>query len=262
MTPMPCCPQPRYKPMSKFIKLMTLPALIACMLMKPALASHDHPSPWKGTNANFGLTINSGDTDTKNINTGLVLQYAGINWNNALNLTYQMAYSDGTQNKSIFNGTENLSYYLSADKKTFVAGNLNVVSDMSSSYRYTLVSSLMYGRTLVATHAINWDMQAGPGWRYNAAYSTGTSYKRPVGVVLTNLDWKLSSWGTLSEKGRAEFGTPYNFYQSITALTNTLSGHLALQLSFQVDHYSKLPKTSTSTSLTNTTTMASLVYNF
>ena len=226
------------------------------------MAAHKKLSPWNGSNATFGLNINTGDTKTKNLNFGAIAQYTAKKWLQNLNVTYQLAYTDNTQSKGIFNGTENLNYYFSADKKTFAAGNVNVISDISSSYRYTVVGSAMYGRTLHYTKRFTWDAQVGPGMRYNAPYSGCASSSRPVAVFLTNLTWDLKEWGTLTENLRYEYGKPYNYFQTTTNLTNKLYGHLALQLSFQLNNYSQLPKNKKSTALTNTTSTVSLVYNF
>ena len=239
--------------------------LCLCLLSAPcslALASHRAPSPWDGSNANFGLNINTGDTDTKDLSTGAIIQYTHKKWSENLNVSYQMAYSNHKQNKSIFNGTDNISYYFSDDKKTFLAGNFNGITDITSEFRYTLIASIMYGRTLKHSKHWNWTAQLGPGYRYNAGYQGESSYQRPVGVFLTNLTWEINKWGTLEEQGRFEFGNPYNYYQSTTSLTNKLIGHLALQMSFQINHYSALPATKKRLVLTNTITMASLVYNF
>ena len=133
---------------------------------------------------------------------------------------------------------------------------------MNADYRYTVVGSAMYGRTLRDTKHFNWKAQIGPGIRYNAPYTGSKSDTRPVAVFLSHLTWSLNSWGTLAENLRYEYGKPYNYLQSLTNLTNKLYGHLALQFSFQVDHYSKLPVHKKMTVLTSTATTVSLVYNF
>lgn len=243
-------------------KIACLLASLAMVIPAALFASHEKPSKWAGSSATLGYNLNTGGTKTQDLNFGTVVQYTTIKWAQTLNMTYQMAYSDGAQTKGIFNGTENLNYYFSADKKTFVAGNVNLISDITSDYRYTVVGSAMYGRTLHNTPRFEWDVQAGPGMRYNAPYKGDEAYTRPVAVFLSNLTFGLKNWGTLTENLRYEYGRPYNYFQTTTNLTNKLTGHLALQLSFQLSHYSELPIMKKVNALTNTTTTASLVYNF
>lgn len=245
------------------LKILLTLFICSITIISSAFAADKKPSRWQGTNASFGLTKNTGDANTTNINAGSGLNYAGTKWQNQLTVSYQMAYTDGNKTKSIFNGTENISHYISANKKTFLAGNVNLISDTSTDYRYSIVSSLNYGRTLINRKSITLDAQAGPGWRYNAPSTAGVAVvDRPVVVLLATLTWQVSRWGTFVQKGRAEEGSPYDYYQSVTSFTNKVSGHLAMQLSFQIGHYTKIPAHSSHTCLTNTTTLASLVYNF
>jgi putative salt-induced outer membrane protein len=233
---------------------------LACV--NPLFAAHKRPSKWDGSSANFGLNVNTGDTKTKELNMGSILQFTARKWSENLNLNYQLAYTDNTQTKGIFNGTDNVNYYFSEDKKTFVAGNINVISDVTSTYRYTVVGSTMYGRTLHNTKRFTWDIQVGPGMRYNAPHVGYESYTRPVAVFLSNFTLGLKNWGALTENLRYELGRPYNYFQTTTNITNKLYGHLALQLSFQLNHYSELTQHVKASALTNTTTTASIVYNF
>lgn len=244
------------------MKLIASMTILTTLLSTTALASHTTNSPWTGSNANLGYNLNTGSTNTQNLSVGANAQYTALKWAQTLNLSYQMAYTDHVQTKSIFNGTENVNYYFSADKKTFMAGNVNVISDITSDYRYTIVGSAMYGRTLYNTKRTNWDVQAGPGMRYNAPTEGVAPYTRPVAVLLSNISIGLNHWGTLTENFRYEYGKPYNYLQTTTNLVNNLTGHLALQLSFQLNHYSQLPLLKKISALTSTTTTASIVYNY
>ena len=92
-------------------------AILATLLSTHAFASHTANSPWAGTNANLGYNLNTGSTSTQNLSVGANAQYTIPKWAQTLNLSYQMAYTDHVQTKSIFNGTENVNYYFSAVRK-------------------------------------------------------------------------------------------------------------------------------------------------
>jgi|GEM_PF-3297470 len=245
------------------MKKIILPLSLATIILStPLWASHQHGSNWEGSNANFGLNINTGDTKAKDFNLGSIVQYTRTKWSNNLNLTYQLAYTNDVQTKGILNATNNTNYYFSTDKKTFAAGNINVISDITSIYHYTVVGSIMYGRTLRYSKTFTWDAQVGPGMRYNAPLQGYESVSRPVAVFLSNLTWRLKSWGKITENLRYELGRPYDYFQTTTNFTNQLNHHLAIQTSFQLNHYSQLPVHKSGSALTNTTTTLSLVYNF
>ena len=88
---------------------------------------------------------------------------------------------------------------------------MNFISDITSDYRYTLVTSAMYGRTLLNNQSLSWDIQLGPGLRYNALHFNIAPYSRPVAVFVSHVDYKIEHWGHLSETFRYELGRPYNF---------------------------------------------------
>ena len=49
---------------------------IAMCFINTVDAAHKKPSPWAGSNANIGYNLNTGDTQTQNLNIGLTTQYA------------------------------------------------------------------------------------------------------------------------------------------------------------------------------------------
>jgi len=254
--------------LKKHLILILKVVLMLLSLPYVVYAKHDkdpvlQPSPWAGTSANLGFTNNTGDSNTRNLNTAITLQYTHLQWVNTANTTYTWTQSNHVTNKRIYTATDNLSYYISPDKKTFLAANALLNSDYFSDYSYTLVMSAMYGRTLYARPDLDMNVQFGPGWRYNAPrYAKIKSVKGPVAVVIANLTWQPWQLGSFNETIRGEFGNPYNYYKSITSFTNKVSGHLALQISYQLDYYSYLPPYVDHSKKTNTQTQVSLVYNF
>lgn len=243
--------------------IITLSSLIS--LNTAAKTCNDTPqlkSPWDGTNASINGNINTGNTNAKNIGSALNIAYAKNRWTWVGQAQSQWAKSNGTLNKEKYYFSAQGNYAFNQAKSEFVFGQSNVTFDTFSPYAYQLVIAGGYGRDLYKSDTTVFSMQVGPGLRRNKDRATEVTGTRSILTTATHLSWKLSAAGTITQNIRFDYGSPYDYLQTVTAFTNKIVGNLALQVSYQTDYYTSIPPASTNTEKLDTTTAISLVYNF
>lgn len=220
------------------------------------------PSYWNGTNVALGFNMNTGNTDTSSLNaTGNIL-YKNKPWSNAAHLGAQWGRSNGVLNKQKYTAVDQLNYNFQRNDRSFAFMNGDFTSDYFSAYRYVFVGSAGYGRDFYRSDAFVWSAQLGPGLRRNEIRSDDDSNNHIIAMAQTNLRWNITDKGTLSQMLRYDYGAPFNYLQSVTSFQNQITGHIAIQASFEVENYSKIPPNSSNTKKTDTVTTLSLVYNF
>ncbi len=219
-------------------------------------------SPWDGSSATLGANMNTGNAPAATINAGLRLAYLKDPWSNVLSLAALLGRANGITNKQKYTAVDQMNYSFSQESKSFFFKNGNLTGDYFSPYSYGVVGSAGYGRSLYRSERFELSAQAGPGWRSNRLR---TDSDRDDHVILTtqgNLVWNITDKGALTELVRYDLGAPYDYLQSITAFQNKIIGNLAMQVSFELDYYSKIPPNTNYTSEINTISAVSLVYNF
>lgn len=227
------------------------------------VASSTKPtSHWAGSNAQFGFVMNTGNTDSTNISAGLVVNYVNNAWTNNAQLNMQFNQSSGTTTKERYYATDQVQYSFSKKRKNYVYSNVNFTDDKFSPYDYQVIGSAGYGRDMIKTPTFTWSLQTGPGMRYdNVRYQSKDEHNFVV-YTASNANWKVTKGMSLSEQAQYTIGKPYNYLQSVTALTNKIMGNLAMQVSYTLQYYSQIPLGSTNTKKLDTITNVALVYNF
>lgn len=219
-------------------------------------------SPWDGSNASFGFTWNTGNTNNKTINGSFNLIFKKDRWSNTANLGVQWQASNGVTSKDKYTLVNQTNYSFNKSLSSFVFGNLNYTMDHFSAYNYVVVAAAGYGRNIIKTPTFLFSAQAGPGLRHNKVREDGNINNNFVVTTQANMTWNITKAGTITETARYDWGQPYDYFQTVTAFTNKIIGNLAMQLSFELDYYSSIPPMSSNTKKTDTTTALSLVYNF
>ncbi|WP_136247367.1 DUF481 domain-containing protein [Halomonas borealis] len=124
-------------------------------------------------------------------------------------------------------------------------------------YQATLIGG--YGRQVLDNEHHTLSLEAGPGYRID---SVPGDEDRRLGVAYTALDyrWRFSESASLSQELSLE-GTERNLTaRSLSSLTSRLNEHLALKISYEVDHNSRPPDDATAR--TDRITNVSLLYDW
>lgn len=228
--------------------------------------AHPHrkkePSPWDGSNLQFGFNSQTGNSDTLNVNTQANLSYEKHRWLDTSQLQYKWGKSNGDLDKDAYNISNQLDYAFDKPRKTFLFTSQTFVVDKFSAFDYQALLAVGIGHDLVRRERFTWSVQLGPGYRLNREDETKDLNQAWVATTATNVIWKITKRTKFTESLAANFSKPYNYYQTTTALTSTLFGHFAMQASFQASYYTALPKLSKNNKKYDTQTNISLIYNF
>lgn len=219
-------------------------------------------SPWDGTSASMGANVSTGNTRSAVANAGFNLIYAKDPWSNTFNLAALWGRANGSTNKEKFTAVDQMNYSFHKENKSFFFTNGDFTADRFSPYTYVFVGSAGYGRDLYRSEKFELSAQAGPGWRRNEVREDQDTDDHVILVMQSNMTWNITDKGSLTELLRYDYGAPFDYFQTITAFQNKIIGNLAVQISFELDYYSKIPPMSTFTQKTDTISAVSLVYNF
>lgn len=225
-------------------------------------AQAEEKSPWDGTSASLGVNVSTGNTQSAVANGGFNLVYVKDPWSNTLNLGVLWGRADGSTNKEKFTAVDQMNYSFHKENKSFFFTNGDFTADRFSPYTYVFVSSAGYGRDLYHSEKLELSAQAGPGWRRNMVRVDQDTDNHVILVTQANMTWNITNKGSLTELLRFDYGTPFDYFQTITAFQNKIIGNLAVQISFELNYYSKIPPMSSYTQKTDTISAVSLVYNF
>ncbi len=219
------------------------------------------PASWKGSNAQLGIVYVTGNSKTTNINGGLNLNFSKEAWENVLNATAQLTTSDGITTQQQYFAQNQTNYHFGCN---FIFANANYTQNRFSPYDYQFVGSVGYGRTLLDTHKTNLTLQLGPGIRRNSIKQTNQpsmTENHLIGTSALNLSWKITDTVVFTENITYNYGDPYDYLKTITALTNKIIRNLGVQISYTTEYYSRIPLNSSNNQNLNTTLNVSLVYS-
>ncbi len=230
-------------------------------------AKSEKISPWKGSQLQFGLLVNTGNTDNKTFNSQLNVNYGGKQWSNALELQAQYATArDAGKTQEFYYGENQLNYNFNPKKTRFMFFNGNVTKNYFSPYDLQYVLASGYGFTAIDKPSFSLSLQLGPGWRSDQITDSHKVQNRFIITSAAKASLKVSKLGSVvSEQLVYEVGKPfqsYDFVRSTTSLTNKIIDDLAVRVSYVVTHFSSLPPGNTNQFLTDTNTNISLIYSF
>ncbi|PHQ79988.1 MAG: hypothetical protein COB66_05755 [Coxiella sp. (in: Bacteria)] len=255
-------------------KIVTALALVIIVLPSPIVMAHDvakdkkanapHPSPWDGTNAQVGYVVNRGNTNSSMMNLGLNLSYKKPRWQNQFQAQFQYGKQDHTANRQYTHLNDQVQWSLNDHKKldNFIFTNGDSIITKFGPYSYQNVFAAGWGKRWVDTKHFTLSAQVGPGYRVTKVQDESDVESSFIGTVQSNISLILSSYGTLTQSIRFDLAKPYNYVQAVTAFTNKIVGHIAVQVSYTLTYYSQIPTSSANTKKMDTITNISLVYNF
>lgn len=230
--------------------------ILACGTMfSSGVCAIEQPSEkWKG-DAELGVLLSNGNTQTENINAKLGVLNERPQWRHELRLEAWHASDADTTTAEKYFASGKTDYKLNAFDYLF--GTVSYDADRFSGYEYQAIEALGYGRRLAATERVTFDVEAGPGMRQSKT-ENGESQNDAILRAAAKLNWNLSTTSVFSESLATEIGGDVVVSKSITALKTNVAGNLAMKLSFTTTYTSAVPpgfhKTDAQTAVT-------LVYN-
>lgn len=218
---------------SPFIAL-TLAALLGVSLTATAA---DEPKPgWHGS-FGAGLSMNSGNSDTKSFNLGFDLKHDPKK-KNVLKLggLYLRSDADGETTADKLSAFVRDEY--SFTDRFYVYGEISYLSDAIAQVDYLVSPTVGAGYKLVATDTVTLEASAGFGGafeRYEGQDATSSGAWR-AGEAFS---WKISPAVSLTQKATALWksnDTADAYYHFSVGLTTSLSKILELKIAYLLDH--------------------------
>jgi putative salt-induced outer membrane protein len=209
-----------------------------------------------GGKVNLGYLATSGNTETTSLNTKGVVGLRSGDWQHVLMVEAIRATESGQTTAKRTQAAEKSEYSFS--EHNYVFGLLNYEKDEFSGFDRRTSEAVGYGRRILHDDSQTLDLEAGVGAR-QTEFTDGSSRRASILRTAGDYSLKLSDTGSFSEELAVEAGRDNTYTESVTSLTSSLTGTLALQVSYTVKHNSTVLAGRENT---DTFTSVSLQYSF
>lgn len=188
-----------------------------------------------GGQLEVGYQARTGNTDRTDLNSRILMGIEKGDWGNSMEIRVVSASDDtGTVEERYFLATKS-EYSFSESNYVFAA--VNAEKDRFRNIDRQTTEAVGYGRRLVATDSHQLDAEIGVGGR-QIRFRDGTPRQNDRIVRLASAyNWDLNSTASFSQDIRVETGVSgqdRTFGESITTISSTLVGELALTISYTV----------------------------
>jgi putative salt-induced outer membrane protein len=224
-------------------------ALTAILVSAPTWAAEEEEGPWSGK-ATLGYLATSGNTENSTLKSGFELGYAAGKWTHlatakAINsseneVTTAEAYELGWKSE------------WDLSERDFLFGRLQWRKDRFSGFDTQFSQTVGYGRHLIDTEEHNLSVEVGAGAR-QSELADGTTDNETILRGGLNYAWQFSDTAKFTQDFTIEAGSNNTYAESISAISASLIGELALVASYTIKHntdvLAPLEKTDTYTAL-------------
>lgn len=218
--------------------------------------AEDKTSLWK-SQAELGLVVTSGNTETSTINAKVDATHEEDQWRHNLH-----AEALNTTNNEITSAEKYLATGQSDYKYNdtdYVFGIVSYEKDRFSGFEYQASLTGGYGRRILNETNMTLDIEVGPGIRFFKDEITMLSEDDPLLRLAAKYSWAVSANATFAEDLSSEIGSDLAVTKSVTSLQVNINSTLALKISFTAKNTSDVPVGSKKS---DTETAVTLVYSF
>lgn len=210
---------------------------------------------WSGK-ATLGYLATTGNTDNSNLNTGFELGYETSAWKHRLRLAaVNAAENDETTAEAYEAGWKS---ELSLSEVSYLLGRLDWRKDRFSGYNTQFSQTVGYGHRVLDTESQHLSIEVGAGAR-QSELADGTSEEEFIARAGLEYKWVLSDNANFTQDVSVESGGENTYIESVSKISATLVGDLALVFSYTVRNNSDVPADRVNT---DTFTAVSLEYLF
>jgi putative salt-induced outer membrane protein len=225
----------------------------------------------------LGITYNSGNTETQDLNAGLSLGYGHAQWEHKANLDALQSEKDDEKTAERY-GLKLQSDYTLPNEISTIFGTVRYEDDQFSSYEYQASLVGGYGHHLIKTEPTKLKVEIGAGVRqsklkdsvesgaeeFSGDERIGLTFKggentEAILHLVLNFSHKFTDQATFTQDLLVEAGSENIYTKSVSALDVKLMGNLALRLALEIRNNSEVTP---GTEKTDTTTTMNLVYGF
>lgn len=211
-----------------------LPLLLAAPLAAAELSDDELRSKGLAVAVELGFNKTTGNSDTRGYHAALAIDEMLGDWRNRFNFEHSFKKDSGNVSEERYFFSDQLNRHYSPT--TYALGRAAYENDRFNGLENSVTASLGVGYLIFEAERYHWDIETGPGYRYNAAQD-----ERSEAIVrLASSAWyDLSDTSRLRQQLSAEGGKENVISRSETSLTASIIGQLAMKLSFVATYQSK-----------------------
>jgi putative salt-induced outer membrane protein len=236
---------------------------LSILLIAASAFGEEEKKIWSGT-GEAGLLMTTGNSETDSVNAKAGLKYEKghllAEVGAAALYSSEETEIDGEKEDKVsaekYNYNAKLGYKFDPVNYVFVNGDYE--DDRFSGYDYRTTYSVGYGRKVIDNDTVKFDIEIGPGYRYDRLEG-GETEDEAIVRGWTMFNYKFSDAVSFQQDLTVIAGSDNTNTKSVSALKTQIIGALSMKMSYTVDHNSTVPadkdKTDTETALT-------LVYDF
>lgn len=227
--------------------------VLALVVAGPGHAQDE--GPWSGK-ASLGYLSTSGNSESLNVSAAAELQYVSGRWDHLAEVSAVGAQQEEQTTAEAYLAAWKSKY--SFTENNYLFGRVRWQKDKFSGYDQQMSETVGYGRRILHSDRQLLNGEAGIGLR-QSDLRDGTSENEMI--LRGSLDYtlQLSENAEFTQDFLVESGSDNTFMESVTAVTASLVGELALKASYTIRRNTSVPVGSEKT---DTFTAISLEYEF
>ncbi len=241
------------------MKLRLLVVMIACLTEFAPLNAQEEAAtiegPWAGKAA-LGYLATSGNSESSSLNTQIELSYTSGKWEHLADASAINAQESEQTTAEAYKLGFKSEYSFS--EHNFLYGRMVWRKDLFSAYDQQFSQTVGYGRRLLETTSHQLSADIGVGAR-QSELRDGTTENDLIARGGINYRWIITETASFSQDLTVESGDVNTYIESVSAITATLVGNLALVASYTIKNNSEVPA---GTESTDTYTALSIEYAF
>ncbi|CAG9000138.1 MAG: hypothetical protein CENE_02128 [Candidatus Celerinatantimonas neptuna] len=207
--------------------------------------------------AEAGINITSGNTNSSIGHGHLVVDFLYGHWRH--NTDFETNY---TKDSGVVSAERYYASYKANREwsKTFYTyGLITYENDRFNGFDHTVTTSLGYGHQLYHSDNMKLIMEIGPGWRHN---ETSSNSNEGIFRLAFNYQWEISKSATFHQKLTNEAGSNNTLTRTVSSISSTIWGPLALKASVTVTHQTHPIDDDEQPKHLDTLTALTLLYSF
>lgn len=238
--------------LSKFISISLLAGLYLSFGGVPAYAAKLSGS------ADLGYTASSGSSRTSSLNTKLALKYKTGLWTHKVRLTALSASKSSQTTAGRYAGDAKSKYNFSPHNYAFA--QIQYIKDLFAGVRQNASETVGYGRRLLHGNGQALDAEIGAGFSQTQEQKPSLArHHNAIAQLGLHYRYTINKTSRLEQRLTVQSGKFNTFMESVTGLRVAINSHLGVQLSYTVDHNSRVPA---GLAKTDTYTSVALAYQF
>lgn len=243
--------------MNKFQHLVVCSAIVT--MSNGVLHAEDSETKlWSG-DMEFGYVDTSGNTEESTIKSRAEVNREKDQWRYKILFDSLNSEASGERSAEKYFLANRLARHYS--ETDFIFGYASYDDDRFSGFDYQATVAAGWGRRLINDETMQWDVEIGPGYRYNKVDDETTSEDSEELILrgFTQYSWDFSDTANFSQSLNVEAGEDNTISKSVTALKVQVIGALALKLSYTIKYTEEVP---VNRKHADTETAVTVVYSF